>query len=182
MGRFDLPRPDVRPRSRRTRRRTYFAERLFASPPDEQARDPNDPAAAASALLIDAGSLLSALRPLLRAEDLDLRMARLALCFPTAGRPLRAADIAWRLGITTGAASRLLDHAEARGIVDKHYLYIDRRGTWVCLTTRGRAIREQVETVVRNGVCTERRRGKAFGIRAYLDREPSQHLEHGADP
>ena len=108
MGRLDPPRPDVRPRSRRSLRRTYFAERMFTPPPGAPVPDPDDAAAALGALLTEAGSLLSALRPLLRAEGLDFRAARLVLCFPAAERPLRAADVAWRLGITSGAASRLL--------------------------------------------------------------------------
>ncbi|HET9728103.1 MAG TPA: MarR family transcriptional regulator [Acidimicrobiia bacterium] len=129
--------------------------------------DDDDPARVAITTLHDAGALVSALRPVLRKAGFDPRFARLVLAF-TDPLPLRVADIAWELGITTGAASRLLDAAEERGLVDKHYQSHDRRGTWCVLSARGRGMRTFIEGTIRAGLERQRKRGKAYGIRAYL--------------
>ncbi len=91
---------------RRRGRRPYFVERPIPREGPRPAPEPGDPAIAAAELLAAAGSLLSALRKPMREADLDLRLVRLLLTFPPNRAPLRIAQIAWRLGITTGAATR----------------------------------------------------------------------------
>ena len=147
---------------RRRGRRPYFVERPIAREAPRQPPETGDPAIAAADLLAAAGSLLSALRKPMREAGIDLPLARLVLTFPPNRAPLRIAQIAWRLGITTGAATRL---------VDRHYGCTDRRGTWVQLTREGWELREVVDQRLRAGVSTKRPAGRAFGIRYYLEHE-----------
>jgi DNA-binding MarR family transcriptional regulator len=115
------------------------------------APEPGDPAIAAAELLAAVGSLLSALRKPLREKRVDLRLARLLLTFPVNGSPLRITQIAWRLGITTGAATRLVDRADRRFLVDQHDGCTDPRSTWVNVTREGWALRDQVDELLRAG-------------------------------
>lgn len=156
---------------RRRGRRPYFVERPIAREAPRHPPETGDPAIAAADLLAAAGSLLSALRKPTREAGIDLPLARLVLTFPPNRAPLRIAQIAWRLGITTGAATRLVDRADARLLVDRHYGCTDRRGTWVQLTREGWELREIVDQRLRAGVSTKRPAGRAFGIRYYLEHE-----------
>jgi DNA-binding MarR family transcriptional regulator len=156
---------------RRRGRRPYFVERPIPREGPRQPPEPGDPAIAAAELLAAAGSLLSSLRKPLREAGIDLRLARLLLTFPPNRAPLRIAQIAWRLGITTGAATRLVDRADARLLVDRHYGCTDRRGTWVQLTRRGWELRAVVDQRLRADLSTRRPAGRAFGIRYYLETE-----------
>ncbi len=156
---------------RRRGRRPYFVERPTPREGPRPAPEPGDPAIAAAELLAAAGSLLSALRKPMREAGLDLRLARLLLTFPPNRAPLRIAQIAWRLGITTGAATRLVDRADARHLVDRHYGCTDRRGTWVQLTREGWELRAVIDQRLRGDLSTKRPAGRAFGIRYYLETE-----------
>src|SRR5215467_9684489 len=110
------------------------------------ALDRTDPGTAAAFTLVDAGSLTSALRPKLRAAGFDPSFMPLVMSFATVPSPTqRLTDTAWRLGISTGAASHLVDRAEQRGIVTKRCEPLDRRGTWVSLTSNGRATNLRTE-------------------------------------
>jgi DNA-binding MarR family transcriptional regulator len=151
----------------RTRRHERLRHKIEPIPPDVSGAPPeaDDRATVAARTLNDAGSLLSTLR----AAHVDVRMARLALVFPTARHPLDAADVAWRMGLTPSGATRLLDRAEQRGFVDKFYGPIDRRTTSVRLTALGRAFRSDVEQRIRAGIDTDRPRGPANGTRDYLE-------------
>jgi DNA-binding MarR family transcriptional regulator len=156
---------------RRRGRRPYFVERPIPREGPRQPPEPGDPAIDAAELLAAAGSLLSALRKPLREAGIDLRLARLLLTFPPNRAPLRIAQIAWRLGITTGAATRLVDRADAILLVDRHYGCTDRRGTWVQLTRKGWELRAVVDQRLRADLSTKRPAGRAFGIRYYLENE-----------
>jgi len=110
--------------------------------------DRPDPAQAATELLIAAGSLLSALRKPLKTKKIDLPLARLLLTFRVDSPRIRISELAWRLGLTTGATSRLVDRADARFLVDRHYSCVDRRGTTVTLTREGWALRDEVAAIL----------------------------------
>jgi DNA-binding MarR family transcriptional regulator len=161
--------PTRRTRSRRDRRRSY----LYDRPVYEQRLPPPDPAdtaVVASRLLADAGSLRSALRAPMRDLGLDHRLGLLLLAFPQEGYRLNIAHVAWRMGITTGGASRLVDNAEARALVERHFSSPDRRATQVRLTHEGHALRAALYDVIRGGLSTDRGVRPSFGIRSYLDR------------
>jgi DNA-binding MarR family transcriptional regulator len=153
-----------RPRTRRRERVRYRVEPvpagLSGAPPDN-----DDPATAAAQLLGEAGALVSALRT----AGFDVPTARLVLTFPTVRHPLGVSDVAWRMGLTPGAASRLLDRAEEQGLVDKLYGPIDRRTTSARLTAAGRSLRSRVEEHLCGGVEMQRARGIANGTRDYLE-------------
>ncbi len=158
--------PRVRPRSRRADA-LHIVERRPGGLPSWP--DPNDVAAQASAALVAAGRWLSALRAPLRTAGVDLRTARALLCF-YGRRPLRIADLAWDLAITSGAASRLADDLEEGGLVDKLYDRArDRRATLLLLTSAGRMQRAAIDDAIRALETTDRPRGAAWGIRAYLE-------------
>ncbi len=140
--------PEIRRLPRRPRRRPYDVERPLRREEPRQAPDPDDPAQAAANLLTAAGTLLSALRKPLRDKGVDLPLARLLLTFPVNRVPLRIGQIAWRLGITTGATTRLVDRADERFLVDRHDGCTDRRGTWVILTREGWALRSEVDEIL----------------------------------
>ena len=130
--------------------------------------EPGDPASDAIELLRAAGSLQSALRDAARRAGINWRLARLVLILRP-GYLVRVSDVAWQLGITTGAASRLCDAAEECALVDKLYGPDDRRGTDVALTSTGRALRARLEQILRGPLSTERRRGPAYGRRYWYE-------------
>ena len=124
----------LRPHSRRHAPRSYAVERRPVAHPRLPLVQPGDPASDAIELMGAAGSLQSALRRATRAARLDWRLARLVLILRP-GYPMRVSDIAWQLGLTTGAASNLCDAAEQRTLLDKLYAAPDRRATDVILTS-----------------------------------------------
>jgi hypothetical protein len=114
-------------------RNSLVFERLELPPTPDR----TDPGTAAAFTMVEAGSLASALRPKLKAAGIDPRFMPLVMSFATVPSPTqRLTDIAWRLGISTGAASHLLDRAEQRGLVTKRGEPMDRRGTWISLTSK----------------------------------------------
>jgi len=130
---------------------------------------PGDPAAIAIEQLRTGGAMLSALRRAARTTGIDWRLARLVLII-RAQYPTRVADVAWDLGITTGAASKLCDRAEEFALIDKAYdTSVDRRETEVRLTAAGRELRSELEAMLRAPLDLQRPRNYAFGIRAYLE-------------
>jgi DNA-binding MarR family transcriptional regulator len=146
--------------SRRGDRR-YAPERLL--PPGGRVEAPDVPPRMQQ--LMNAGRLSSAFRRELRGRELDLRLARLLVCF-SPGYPLRPRDIAWLLGVARSTASGLLDDAEREGLVDKFYWPVDRRGTWAQLTKRGRSALAHVEAALSAAEPDEPRFGWAYGRRA----------------
>jgi DNA-binding MarR family transcriptional regulator len=74
------------------------------------------------------------------------------------------------MGITTSGASRLVDNAEARALVEREFSSPDRRATQVRLTHEGHALRAALYGVIRSGLPTDRDVRPSFGIRTYLDR------------
>jgi DNA-binding MarR family transcriptional regulator len=117
------------------------------------------------AALVDAGRTGSALRKKLKAWRIDPKMARLVLLFYRRDE-IRVAEVAWALNVSAATASRWLDRAERDGLVDKRYDMFDRRGTWARLTSRGVALRGQVERLLETMPTNQRQRGVACGIRA----------------
>lgn len=150
-----------RPSSRRDRR-PYLPERL---PLREQMAVRDAPRSAAAQLLADAGALASTLRAALRARGIDPKLARLVLCSDGL-RPLRVAEVAWRLAVSPSTASRWCDRAERLGLVDKLYFEYDRRGTWVRTTSAGRALAGQVQVIADSFPTTQRPAGWVYGRRA----------------
>jgi len=158
------PRPVLereRPYSRRDRR-PYLPERL---PLREQMALREAPRSAAAQLLTDAGALSSTLRAALRERGIDPKLARLVLCFDGL-RPVRVAEVAWRLAVSPSTASRWCDRAERFGLVDKLYFEYDRRGTWVRTTSAGRALAGQAQAIADSFPTTQRPAGWAYGRRA----------------
>ena len=88
------------------------------------------------AKLADAGRTGSALRQRLKRRDIDPKLARFVLLFYRRSC-VRAADIAWALGVSPSTASRWLDRAEREGLAEKVYSPVDRRGTSGRLTAKG---------------------------------------------
>jgi DNA-binding MarR family transcriptional regulator len=148
----DPPAPDPQaPERRRLPRRPrqrYYPERPLAHERTSRDRDSGDAAQAATELLIAAGSLVSALRKPLKQKGIDIPLARLLLSFRADYPRVRIGELAWRLGLTTGATSRLVDRADARFLVDRHYSCVDRRGTTVTLTRDGWALRDEVAAML----------------------------------
>jgi DNA-binding MarR family transcriptional regulator len=163
----DQPR---RPRSRRHEPRPYLVERPRRYEPAQRQYDRDDPGEVAAATLAEAGRVLSALRPRLRDAGIDQRIARVLLCYPPTGHGLRIFKIAERLGVAPGTASRWVDEAETRALVDKHYPdVIDRRATWTRLTRPGWAARAEVIALLRDAVTKPRPKLFAYGRRSYLE-------------
>jgi DNA-binding MarR family transcriptional regulator len=82
------------------------------------------------------------------------------------GRPLRASEVAWRLGISKSAATRLLDRGESVALIDKLTPAFDRRGVWARLTSKGRSLQHVVQRIVEDTAFLRRTPGKAYAIRA----------------
>ena len=114
--------------------------------------------------LTDAGRTGSALRRLLKANDIDPKLARLVLLFE-GFHTLRVADAAWALNISPSTASRWLDRAEREGLVDKFYDSFDRRGTWSRLTRRGTALRVRTQRLLASSPTNARPAGVVYGLR-----------------
>ena len=103
----------------------------------------------------------------LREQGIDRAMARLVLCF-YGPRMLRPRNIAWLCGVSRTTASRWLDIAEQRGLVDKYYEYtIDRRATEARLTEKGILLRATVETLLLKALPPDPRFSSAYGRRWY---------------
>jgi DNA-binding MarR family transcriptional regulator len=152
-----------RPISRRGQPHPYVVEFLPAPKVSAYVRaQPSAPAAQ----LFAAGRMSSSLRRALRVHDIDPRMARLVLCFY--GRhKVRPREIAFNAAVSTSTASRWLDRAEARGLVDKYYNDVaDLRSTSARLTASGRALRATVEQLLCAAApYAPTHFGKAFGAR-----------------
>jgi DNA-binding MarR family transcriptional regulator len=153
---------EVRGHTRRHEPKQYLLERLSDA---EARRWEREHAPGAVASLAAAGAMGSALRRALRARGIDPKLARLVLLLYE-WRALRVSEIAWRLNVSTSTASRHVDRAERRFLVDKLYQDIDRRGTWARLTKKGRVLRLEVETTLASIPTFERPAGRAFGSRA----------------
>jgi DNA-binding MarR family transcriptional regulator len=151
----------IRPHTRRGDAKVYLLDRLSTAASLERRRQQSPEIVSA---LVDATRTGSALRRKLVAASIDPKLARLVLLF-YGRQEHRVADVAWMLGVSPATASRLLDRAEREGIVDKLYHQFDRRGTWARLTTRGVALRCQVEAALAELRSNERPRGVAWGIR-----------------
>ena len=162
--------PDLAPVRRRWRRleqRTYLPEsaafrlrEATALPHLEQAQQ-----------ALGAAPRQSAVRRALQAANIDPALARLVVLFPD-DRPLRASEVAWRLGISKPAATRLLDRAESIALIDKLTPAFDRRGVWARLTSKGRRLQHTVQRLVDETAFARRKAGKAYGIRATNPHDP----------
>ena len=114
--------------------------------------------------LTDAGRTGSALRRLLKANEIDPKLARLMLLFE-GFHTWRVADVAWALNISPSTASRWLDRAEREGLVDKFYSSFDRRGTWARITRRGVDLRGRAQRLLESILTNARPAGVVYGIR-----------------
>jgi len=151
----------VRRRWRRLERRTYWPE-----PAAFRRRKPSAlPNLHRAQVALGAAPLQSAVQRALRAARIDASLARLVVLFPD-DRPLRASEVAWRLGTSKSAATRLLDRAESVALIDKLTPAFDRRGVWARLTSKGRSLQHAVQRIVEDTAFVRRKPGKAYGIRA----------------
>ena len=155
--RLGLPRQH----SRRGGPRVYVPERISREETRDRLRHRAPDLVIA---LTDAGRTGSALRRLLKANDIDPKLARLVLLFE-GFYSLRVADVAWSLGISPSTASRWLDRAEREGLVDKFYDSFDRRGTWARPTRRGVDLRVRAQRLLQSIPTNARPAGVVYGIR-----------------
>jgi DNA-binding MarR family transcriptional regulator len=155
------PRRLPRAHSRRGEPRFYLRERLGR---DELTARHRHRAPDFVAALADAGRTGSAFRRLLKANDIDPKLARLMLLFE-GFFSLRVADVAWELSVSPSTASRWLDRAEREGLVDKFYSSFDRRGTWARITRRGVELRTRAQLLLASIPTNARPAGVVYGIR-----------------
>ncbi|HET9380781.1 MAG TPA: MarR family transcriptional regulator [Streptomyces sp.] len=73
-------------------------------------------------------------------EVLDLLVAEI----PRVGAQCRVQNLAGRVHLSQSALSRLIARLEKDGLVERSMCTEDRRGVWVTLTARGRALHAEV--------------------------------------
>jgi DNA-binding MarR family transcriptional regulator len=78
----------------------------------------------------------------------DLDVARMLLLLGRRRGRLRPSDIADLLAVSRSTATRLVDRADAAGLVDRTYPDLDRRITWCSLTPAGEAARADIERLL----------------------------------
>jgi DNA-binding MarR family transcriptional regulator len=97
---------------------------------------PDDVARVATDLLVTAALLERRFRNELRNSPYnDLDVARLLLVLGSHSAPLRPIDLVELLAVSSATVTRILDRAEAAGLVDRSYVSVDRRVT-LCLMSR----------------------------------------------
>ncbi len=112
---------------------------------------PTDVAGVATDLLITAALLERRFRSELRKGPLnDLDVARLLLVLGSHNGLLRPIDLVDLLAVSSATVTRILDRAEAAGLVDRSYISVDRRITLCVMTRRGDEARTDVLRVLRS--------------------------------
>jgi DNA-binding MarR family transcriptional regulator len=106
---------------------------------------PHDVARVATDLLVTAALLERRFRHELRNSPYnDLDVARLLLVLGSHDAALRPIDLVELLAVSPATVTRVLDRAEAAGLVDRSYVNVDRRVTMCVMTRKGEQAREDV--------------------------------------
>jgi DNA-binding MarR family transcriptional regulator len=150
---------------------------------------PDDVAGVATDLLVTAALLERRFRNELRRTNYnDLDVARLLLVLGLHDAPLRPIDLIDLLAVSAATVSRILDRAEAAGLVDRSYASVDRRVVQCVMTRQGEQARNDVLDQLRRAAtpllanqpnslsealasarATWRRRAAGYGIRFIRD-------------
>jgi DNA-binding MarR family transcriptional regulator len=106
---------------------------------------PDDVAGVATDLLVTAALLERRFRHELRNSPYnDLDVARLLLVLGSQDAALRPIDLVELLAVSAATVTRVLDRAEAAGLVDRSYVHVDRRVIMCVMTRKGEQAREEV--------------------------------------
>jgi DNA-binding MarR family transcriptional regulator len=106
---------------------------------------PDDVAGVATDLLVTAALLERRFRNELRNTSCnDLDVARLLLVVGLHEAPLRPIDLVDLLAVSAATVTRILDRAEAAGLIDRSYASVDRRVVQCVMTPQGEQAHNEV--------------------------------------
>jgi DNA-binding MarR family transcriptional regulator len=100
--------------------------------------DPTDPAVVATRLLAVAGRLQTRVHALARTHAVDPYVLRMLLLFAESNCSLRVGNVAELLAVSKSTATRVVNKAQAAGLVDKFPVLDDQREVVIRLSVPGR--------------------------------------------